>query len=542
MNTYRRQKEKYGKSSRLSVHDNDEGSSARTRPFSFEEIMHRRKNKILSENVNEGALGTETRSREGIVEHVSHGFESERGYGYFKNSSTIAENYILSEEPVEQSSRNEENITSLNANSGDDFGRGKEKGSHETEIKVKARLRSIVNEVKGGLNDSQIYDRRKNEVSSRREEKFTSIKAKYEDDLRKGKDRWTNELETKLKGRLHKMDSKVKGGKYDRESFDRGKYDKLSANSIPNKAEKRPSKDMSAKESHADRSKGNSERERKRKYENGDNEKIKDRISAKKHDPGRHHDLDISERHNRRESSKLHVEEYRLKGRRSRSKDLEDRNRRSISHSPRAHKQTSSQRGERKELPAHSLKDWSGRLHSDVDRCRVSNNGSSSHYRRNDDLASGLGGYSPRKRRIEAAAMTPPLASHSPEKKSAKWDLPPATTNNTLSSSVPSNFESSINTLYSNAPELARAIPVTSTTMKSISGVFANALSTKKFASFDSVQLTQATRPMRRLYVENVPSSISEKELVEYLNGLLLSSGVNHIQGTQPCISCIVSV
>ncbi|XP_015875081.1 splicing factor U2af large subunit B [Ziziphus jujuba] len=564
MNTYSRHKEKNGKSSRVSVPENDEGSAARTRPFSFEEIMLRRKNKNLTENVNEGALGGEIRSREDIVEHVSRGFESERDYGHLKDSSPIAEKYP-SEEPVKQSSRNEEKNTSLNANSRGDFDRGKDSGSHGMEIKVKARLKSIVNEVKGGLNDSQIYDRRKNEVNSRKEEKNTglndnqiydrrknevnsrkiekntNIKAKYEDDFHKGKDSRSGELETKLKSRPHKMDSKVKGGKYDRETFGRGKYDKLSANSIPNKAEKRHSKDMSVKESHADQSKGNSERERKRKYENGDDEKAKGRISAKKHDPGRHHDSDISERKDRREWSKLHVEESRLKRRRSRSKEHEDRNRRSTSHSPRANKHTSSYRGEHKQLPTHSLKDRSGRLHSDVDRSRVSNNGSSSQYLRNDDFASGIGGYSPRKRRTEAAARTPPPASHLPEKKSAKWDLPPAATDNTLSSSVPSSFESSVNTVSSNAPQLASAIPVTSTTMKPMSGVFANALSTKKFASFDSVQLTQATRPMRRLYVENVPSSISEKALVEYINGLLLSSGVNHVQGTQPCISCIIN-
>ncbi|KAF3457863.1 hypothetical protein FNV43_RR02523 [Rhamnella rubrinervis] len=539
MTTCSRLQENYGKSSRLSLHDHDEGSSARTRPFSFEEIMLRRKNKNASEYVEEEAPKAESLSRENIIENVSHGFESGKGYGHHKDSFPNAEKH-LSEEPAKVISRNQEKNISINTNSEHDFGRGKDRGSHEIEIKLKSRLRSIVNNAKEDINDKQTHGRRNSGGVSRNEEKNTSRSAKYEDDFSKGKNRGSSELDRNLKARVHKMDSKVRG-KNDKETYGRGKYDKLSGKRIPNEPEKRPSRDLSVKERHADQSKGNSEREKKRKYENGDDEKMKDRNSSKKHDPGRHYDLDISERKDRKELSKPRVEEARMKRKRSRSRDHEDRNRRSTSPSSRANKHTSSQRGGRGEHSSHSLKDRSGRLHSDVNGSKVSNNGSSSHYQRNDESESGLGGYSPRKRRTDSAAKTTSPASHSPEKKSAKWDLPPAGTDNTLSALVPSNFESSNNTVSSSAHELAHAVPVTSTTLKSISWTSASALSTKKFASFDSVQLTQATRPMRRLYIENVPSSTSEKALVEYLNSLLLSSGVNHIQGTQPCISCIIN-
>ena len=63
----------------------------------------------------------------------------------------------------------------------------------------------------------------------------------------------------------------------------------------------------------------------------------------------------------------------------------------------------------------------------------------------------------------------------------------------------------------------------------------------RQTTSFDSVQLTESTRRMRRLYAENVPDSASEKSLIECFNGYMLSSGSNHIKGSEPCISCIVS-
>ncbi|XP_068662852.1 splicing factor U2af large subunit A-like [Aristolochia californica] len=82
----------------------------------------------------------------------------------------------------------------------------------------------------------------------------------------------------------------------------------------------------------------------------------------------------------------------------------------------------------------------------------------------------------------------------------------------------------------------------TSVTLHSQSGLPSmNNLSGNKSVSFYSIQLTQATRPMRRLYVENIPVLASDKSLMECLNDFLLSSGANHIEGTKPCISCIIN-
>ncbi|KAH1259728.1 Splicing factor U2AF subunit [Glycine max] len=61
---------------------------------------------------------------------------------------------------------------------------------------------------------------------------------------------------------------------------------------------------------------------------------------------------------------------------------------------------------------------------------KVSTNGSSGHHHRHGGSTSGLGGYSPRKRKSEAAVKTPSPSKHSVEKKRAGLDLPPAGTNN----------------------------------------------------------------------------------------------------------------
>lgn len=414
--------------------------------------------------------------REAIVENVSDRFESERDYGHHKDLPPFVEKSV-SEEAVKASSGKKETYNSKSAKTEVDFAKGKDKGRHESE----------------------------------------SLKDKLKKDTR----------------------TEAKGGKTEKQVHSRKKIDKRSIDNFPNESVKKHSRDSKGKERHGDLSRGNSERESKRKYQNGNEDKIRDRNAPKKHDPGKHHLVEVSERKERKEPSKSRLEKSRLKRGRSRSRDREDRHGfRSVS--PRAQKYTSHNLGMRSEI--HVLKDRSERQHSDIDRSRVSSNGSSSHYWRHGVPVNRLGGYSPRKRRTESAIKTPSPPDRSPEKKRARWDHPPTATDKVLSGSVASLFNSSNNNMSSNVHEMAIAVAVASATRKSISGASPNSLLSKKNASIDSVQLTQATRPMRRLCVENVPSSTSENTLVESLNNFLLSSGVNHIQGTRPCISCSVSV
>ncbi|KAJ0510576.1 putative RNA recognition motif domain, nucleotide-binding alpha-beta plait domain superfamily [Helianthus annuus] len=71
-------------------------------------------------------------------------------------------------------------------------------------------------------------------------------------------------------------------------------------------------------------------------------------------------------------------------------------------------------------------------------------------------------------------------------------------------------------------------------------GVISSITSTMN-VSVDSVQLTQATRPKRRIYVENLPSSASEAAVMQWLTSYLRPFGLTHVQNTSPCISCIVN-
>lgn len=464
--------EHYAKNTELYLDNFKEGTAARTRPFSFDEIMLRRKNKKLYGDVKDGAGEEGNIKRKDTMKNISDRFESDRGYRHNKD---IAINYS-SEAIVKVSSRKkDENISIKEAG----LGKVKDKENRNSGDKLMAKPSK-------GMTD---------------------------------------------KSKERKVDQRVHG----RKNID--ERARQSNDDSEGESEKKFSRDSVGKDRYADRSR-KSEKESKRKQRTGEEEKNrKDR---------KRHESEFSDRRERRESPSRY-EESRLKRRRSRSRERDkDRDKRSISLSPKAQKRTSHHGREHAELSSRSLKDRSGRQHSDADRNRLSNNGSSNHFRRHGVSASGLGGYSPRKRRTEAAIKTPSPTNRSPDKKSAGWDLPPAKTDGVNAASVLSSLQVLKPNISSNSDELPDAVPValpvTTTTVKPIPRIYPNAVSTNKNVGIDSIQLTQATRPMRRLYVENLPASCSEKALMECLNNILLSSGVNHVQGTQPCISCIVSM
>ncbi|XP_011030446.1 PREDICTED: uncharacterized protein LOC105129896 [Populus euphratica] len=464
-----RHKDKYERSSEMSQDHQYEGTAARTRPFSFDEIMSIRKNKKASE-ILEGELKD---ILGGVINEKASDHRSERGNGHNEESSTGLRQH-LSEEHGKASYREKEDNVSM-----------------KEDYIVKGRDRDV--------RDSE-----------------TNSKSKMNEDMR-------TEIKEKTNEKIH----------------DRRKVDKRPSNISESEAVKKHSRDMQ-KDRHVDKSRGKSERDRKEKYRNGIDDKSRDRNAAKKHDLGKGHHLETSERKERKESSKYHHEELRLKRRRSRSREHEDRNRRSISRSPRAHKHGSYHKREHVELSSHSVKERSGRQQSDAENNQLTNSSSSRHQRRHGGFASGLGGYSPRKRKTEAAVKTPSPTKRSPEKKSAKWDLAPEETSSVFPAVILSNFQSPNETASSNIHEVVSAVPVVSVPMKPLSGVSLSSLSTAMKVSTESIQLTQATHPIRRLYMENIPASASEKAVMDCLNNFLISSGVNHIQGTQPCISCIM--
>ncbi|KAJ4967664.1 hypothetical protein NE237_014365 [Protea cynaroides] len=469
MSRISRHKEKHGTGNELSKDDSVGGTAARTRPFSFEEIMLRRKNKKLAADVEDGAGEPGKSSGKNNVESLVDLSESDRGY---KRSKDAVKH-------------------------------------HDSEDKQASR---------------------KKEDASTKEENFVRSKPKE-----------TRDKESKLKVKLDKdSSSRAKSDKGEKKSHHRSRNDERSRDDFGNEYEKKPPKERVGKDKYADRDRGKSDREIKRKYRNGGDEKSRSEITGndgKKHDSSKWHDSEPSERRGRKESSQSHYEEVRLKRRRSRSREYDgDRDRRSPSVSPRARKRTSyhGQDNER-----------SVRQYSDVDRYRTSSNGgySNSHYRRHSGYSSGLGGYSPRKRKSEAAVKTPSPTTRSPERKNVGWDLCPAGMDNISSASLLTNFQPSHQAIPSNSQELPSASPVTLNMTKPLSGlgVAQNATSMINNVSIDSIQLTQATRPMRRLYLENVPASASDKDIIECLNDFLLSRGVNHYQGMKPCISCMIN-
>ncbi|GAB2265922.1 hypothetical protein Dimus_000953 [Dionaea muscipula] len=452
------QKIRYESSSNGSIDEANEGTSARTRPLSFDEIMLKRKSKKLSEDVKEGARGA--------------------GKVYLKSTIEVVGGHLVGDRS-------------------NNYGRDSNLGDRKT----------VSNYVHTPVS-------RKKEEKSRKEEDHSTARK------REGRD-----MDTKWKLRLekdagHKTETDGRG-------HDKSKVDEKSRNHSEFEHENKHFNDPKGEYRFIDRSKGKSDGGSKRKERTEDVEKYVERHDLKKHDSGRRHVLESVVRKTKTQSYSHH-EEAKLKRRRSRSQDhAKDRYRRSGSSSPRD--------------PEHlSHKESYGRHHFDADKNKISSNGSSSHYRRHGGSSSGLGGYSPRKRKTEAAVKTPSPPKRSPEKKSAAWDLPPVGADRTLANTNHSGALLSLKTKSSTAVDPGGIVPVAHNVAKSPFVLDSNTLSLVKSASIDSIQLTQATRPMRRLYIENVPSSVSERDIMECLNNFLLSSGANHIQGTKPCISCMI--
>ncbi|KAK7354925.1 hypothetical protein VNO80_14167 [Phaseolus coccineus] len=518
-------KDKHGKSDWLSGDKFDEGSAARTRPFSFEEIMLKRRNKELVENVKDPALGC---SLEKIDDH----FESARIYKHDKRSDFGREKHA-SEEYVKVSSRKKVQSTYVKE---DDLIEGKGRANHNLETKSSAGLNNKGRITKEKAEKEMVGHRKNEQIHDSSEYKAGNKHSR-------GRDSYVEASRPKSERKIKKKNRVVEDENPD-EYVTKKRHDNDRDNSwrlkrrLSNNSEEVPEK-KHYRESDKDKHAGGREkyaRETKRKYQNGDDE-TQDRSTPRKQEALKHHNVHSYERKERRAKLKSHYEELTTKRRRSRSREHEDRRSPSF---PRREQKHTYQDGERKESSMHSLKDSSRKRHPDIDKSRVSTNGSSSHHHRHGGSTSGLGGYSPRKRKSEAAVKTPSPSKHSLEKKRAGWDLPPVGTNNPSPVVVSSSF------LLSNCAVLSNMHGVVSTSSLDLALVkrrpmsFLNDVSTGKNSNIDSVQLTQATRPIRRLYLENLPASASEKAVMDCFNNLILSGRVNHIQQAQPCISCVL--
>ncbi|CAN8315934.1 unnamed protein product [Cochlearia groenlandica] len=436
----------------------NEGSAARTRPTSVEEIMRRRKAKESLENKKEETVGAAQVLEKGndVVEKDSAYQESEKGYDRSKKGSR--------EERGKNSSRKKEDTIS---------------SSREE------RLDKPVKEDHVG----EVTDRDRFGVD-------TNMNAKRESPAAKKTDKQFHPQETGRKQARSALEN-LPGS--------RKRLRSLVVADIPQE-EVRLKSDI-----------GN-----KRKNQNGDHKKNKDRNMSKGHDRGKVHSDEVSDRWKKREQPKSHEHEMREKRKRSRSRDYgQDRHKRS-SPLPKTEKVASRRKKEHEELSENAVKDRLGKHHYN-DNENKGESTANNKSRRYSDSKSEVGGYSPRKRREDASVKT------------AKWDLAPTVTASMFPDSNSSGLQAATQTEH---PTVSVA---SLTVLKPLMEVPFRTPTARQVTSGDSVQLTESTRRMRRLYAENVPDSASEKSLIECLNGYMLSSGSNHIKGSEPCISCIIN-
>ncbi|KAL0912813.1 hypothetical protein M5K25_016221 [Dendrobium thyrsiflorum] len=432
----------------------NKGTSARTRAFSFEEIMSRRKKKQNS-NANETDI------------KIHESFE--------------------------------------NANDTRDH------SSHDVHLQIRSPSKDVMK-----------VRSKKKESTSKRERDAIERKHTSSRDL---------ETDAKVKS-IHGKISRNQESTEEKYSRHSSKNAKLLATESEKASRKKRVKDFDENDKY-DEHYRISKRDRKGDYHYDDKGRSKnDSKKYKKHESIKLQDLKYSEWKGHKKYHLEHsYEDPRLKRRRSRSLEYYREERRSGSMSPlsQKHSYDGKDHGE-------SHKDNSKKKHSDGDRYKTSGNGgySSGHHRKH---RSGLGGYSPRKRKTEAAVKTPSPTIRSPERKIATWDQLPSGTSITNSGSIFASFP----LVATKVVEAVSSIAVTPATTKTHPATSIDSGSMVINSSIESVQLTQATRPLRRLYIENLPSLASEKSVIDCLNEYLVSSGANHIRTTRPCISCIIN-
>ncbi|OEL27218.1 hypothetical protein BAE44_0011766 [Dichanthelium oligosanthes] len=501
-----------------------EGTAARTRPLSIQDIMLRREKKAASEA---------KKTKEGLQENdtgTSNHLEQGRGHKSRKDPKDMPvegskkktrdtsredfkkENLRLT--PREGSKKEDMRYTPKEVSKKDNSKDGPKGGSKMDDLKDTPKVSE-----KEDLRDAPKKGSKKERPSIR------------DDDYSVGKDKdignsqklsmssRADESKDRNLGEIRARNGDAKRSEYQKGPGKRGNDETVDNDRIKDKNEKLRN-------------------ETKRKGRSFDNEKSSevDRPMLKKQDYARFQDSKHSDRNDgRNEYAKPYHGEPRLKRRRSRSRD-HDRGRHGRSISPPPREQRHNYRGhDFDNYPPYYSVEKSRRKHAEVDKQRSSGSGGysgGSHQR----YESRLGGYSPRKRKTAPQAehtttTTRSPVINSPEKKSATWDQPPAKANQ-------SKFPT---TLQSTVGQMAPSTPFNFTPLKKDPSTTVGTILAGNNLAADSVQLTQATRPLRRLHIENLPDSATEDRLIDCFNDFLLSSGVKYTQRSKPCLSCTIN-
>ncbi|KAL6907676.1 hypothetical protein ACP4OV_002715 [Aristida adscensionis] len=508
-----------------SVKITSDGTAARTRPQSIHEIMLRREKKAASDA---------KKSREGAQENnkgTSNQMEKGRGHKSGKDPQDT---------PVEGSKKGKIRDTTRESSKKEGPRHLPREGPKKEDMKSKPK-------------DISKKDKDGPKGSSKMSDLNDTPKVPEKEDLRDAPKKGSKKERSSVRNddRVPSKDKDIRNSHKSRASMngqdDERKYGNLGEIEARNGDAKRsdyqkgPGKRWNDETVENDRIKDRSERllnETKRKGRSFDNEKRSEaeRFMVKKHDSARFRDYKHSDRNDgMNEYARPYHGEPRLKRRRSRSWDR-DRERHGRSISPPPREQRHSHRGhDFGNYPSHYSMEKSRRKYAETEKQRTSDDGgySGGSYRRHE---SRLGGYSPRKRKTvpqaeQATTKTPSPVTQSPEKKSATWDQPPV-------SAGQSNF---LTTLQPTVGLLTPSMPVNLTALKQLRGTAVETILAGNNLAADSVQLTQATRPLRRLLIENLPGSATEDRLIDCLNGFLLSSGVAYTQRSKPCLSCTIN-
>ncbi|CAL4912476.1 unnamed protein product [Urochloa decumbens] len=496
-----------------------EGTAARTRPLSIQEIMLRREKKATSEakKTKEELQGNDN----GTSNHLEQG----RGYKSRKDPKDMP--VEGSKKKIRDTSRQDSKKENPRVIPREDSTREGtrytlKQVSKKDNSKDRPKGRSKMDDLKDTPKVLEKEDLRDAPKKGSKKER-PSIK----DDYRSiGKDKGIDNSE--------KHTTSMSKKAYESKDRNLGEIRARNGDASRSEYQKGPGKRENDETVDNDRIKDNSEKlrnETKRKGRSFDYEKSSDvdRPMLEKHDSAWFQGSKHSDRNDgRNEYAKPYHGEPRLKRRRSRSTDRDqERHGRSISPPPR--QQRHNYRGhDFDNYPPYYSMEKSRRKYAEVDKQRSSGSGGysgGSHQR----YESRLGGYSPRKRKTaqqaeQATTKTPPPVIQSPEKKSATWDQPPVKANQFK---FPTSLQSTVGQVTSSTPKDP------STTVGTI--LAGNSLSA------DSVQLTQATRPLRRLHIENLPDSATEDRLINCLNDFLLSTGIKYTQRSKPCLSCTIN-
>lgn len=510
-----------------------EGTAARTRPCSIQDIILKRSNKNLIKDAKEGSINVRSDSvksdLEAMHKDMKHDADHMHGKDPVLESVHPKRKISLDKEPVSRdtSSRKEHKHSAKN----DGFLKRVERHGHDAGLSSKIKLQKDVE------NLGAIMESSKTGSKDKRNEKRSHHRSRGDGEGRAG-DYGTENLKEQTKVKKDRMKEKDTGQRKYEDGRDEKR--KIEEDRVRKREGKRKRED---------------ERDEKRMKEN-------DSVGKRKHGAKLHitekierrQDDDYFERKDRWKESSHSSRQYEAKSKRSKRslspehKKAKERGR-SSSPSPRSSKRLSSNHKKDfdRDQSLHRLSVEISEKDSDEKSEKEKGGASASQggtFRRYGGGTSGLGGYSPRRRRSETAVKTPSPPAHLPERKPA-WDLTPGGMDSNMVAAMVAAYQASTQQISSSSNAAALSTISMSTSNYQKSNVSTSSFVPSVFQQanpfVDTVELTQSTRPSRRLSVANLPSSISDGELTEFFNSAMLSASANHLPGTKPCISCVVN-